>query len=129
MSEPIVYIDRSDVREGKLGELKAAIEELVNFVESNEARAIAYSVYLNEDGSQMTVVQVHPDSASLEFHMEVAGPAFPKFKNLIQLSTIEIYGKPSAWLRKQLFDKARMLGSGTVAVHKLQAGFTRFGVR
>ena len=80
MSEPIVYIDRSDVREGKLGELKAAIEELVNFVESNEARAIAYSVYLNEDGSQMTVVQVHPDSASLEFHMEVAGPAFPKFK-------------------------------------------------
>jgi len=30
-------------------------------------------VYLNEDGTQMTVVHVHSDSASLEFHMRVAG--------------------------------------------------------
>ena len=128
MSEPIVYIDRSGVREGKLDELKAAIKELVDFVESNEPRAMAYSVYLNENGSQMTVVQAHPDSASLEFHMNVAGPAFAKFKDLIQLLTIDVYGNPSDQLRKQLLDKARMLGGGTMAVHNLQTGFTRFGV-
>ena len=77
----------------------------------------------------MTVVQIQPDSAALEFHMEVAGPAFRKFSDLIKLSSIVVYGTPSARLLRQLRQKAQMLGSGTVTVHELQAGFTRFGVR
>ena len=128
MSAPIVYIDRSDVREGKLSELKAAIKELADFVESHVPRSMAYSVYLNEDESRMTVVQVHPDSASLEFHIEVAGPAFRKFKDLIRLSTMDIYGEPSEQLRLRLLEKARMLGSGTVTVHNRRAGFSRLQV-
>jgi len=126
MSEPILYIDTSMVREGRLSELKAAIKELAAFVESQETRIVSYGVYLNEDESQMTVVHAHPDSASLEFHMKVGRPVFERFKTLIQLSSIEIYGKPSDPLRQQLFDKARMLGSATVAVHTLEAGFARF---
>lgn len=83
MTEPIVFIDSSEIREGKLEELKMAIRDLVEYVQSNEPRPIAYNVYLNESGSRMTVVQVHPDSASMEFHMKVAGPAFPKFVGLV----------------------------------------------
>jgi hypothetical protein len=33
MSEPILHIDTSDIREGKLEELKTAMNELVEFVE------------------------------------------------------------------------------------------------
>jgi quinol monooxygenase YgiN len=76
MSDAIVYVDTSDVREGALEGLKAAIKELVDFVHANEPRLIAYNVYLSDDGTRMTVVHVHPDSASLEYHMEVAGPVF-----------------------------------------------------
>jgi hypothetical protein len=126
MPEPIVYVDRSAVRAGKRDEVKAAIRELVAFIESNVPRAITYRIYLNEDDSQMTVVQIHPDSASLEFHMQTGAPAFAKFRDLVQLSTIDVYGDPSDRLRRQLLEKARMLGSGTVAVHRLQAGFARF---
>lgn len=126
MSEPIVYVDTSIVREGKLSELKAAIKELADFIEKNETRIVSYGVYLNHDGSRMKVVHAHPDSASLEFHMKVGGPIFAKFKDLIQLSAIEIYGEPSDQVRQQLFDKARMLGGATVAVHQREAGFTRF---
>jgi len=127
MSAPIIYIDKSSVREGKLSELKAAIRELVEFIESNVPRLIAYSVYLNADETQMTVVQTQPDSASLEFHMDVGGPAFAKFKDLIRLTSMEIYGEPSEGLRKRLLDKARMLGGGEeiITFHKRQAGFSR----
>jgi len=41
MSDGIVYVDTSDVREGTLEELKAAIKELVDFVAANEPRLIA----------------------------------------------------------------------------------------
>jgi quinol monooxygenase YgiN len=129
MSETIVYVDTSEVRPGALEDLKTAIKQLADFVDAKEPRIIAYNVYLSEDGTQMTVMQVHPDSASLEFHLEVAGPAFRKFPKLINLSSIHIYGKPSDKLLVQLGDKARLLGHGSVVVHEPHAGFARFGAR
>ena len=129
MSEPIVYIDTSEIREGKFEELKRAMNELVKFVEASEPGLIAYNVYLKEDGTRMTVVHVHHDSASLEFHMKVAGPAFPKFVQLIKLLSIDVYGKLSDDLLEQMRRKAQMLGNGTVLLHEPHAGFARFAVR
>jgi hypothetical protein len=65
----------------------------------------------------------------MEFHMKVAGPAFPKFLEFIKMSAMHIYGKPSDDLLEQMRQKARMLGNATVVVHELHAGFARFGVR
>jgi hypothetical protein len=110
-------------------ELKGAMKDLVEFVAASEPRLIAYNVYFSDDGTRMTVVHVHPDSASLEHHLEVAGPVFPRFVELVTLSAIHIYGAPSEKVLTQLHEKARLLGHGAVAVDALHAGFTRFAVR
>ena len=121
----ILYLDTSDVREGALEELKPAIRELVEFVEANEPRLIAYNVYLSSDGTKMTVVSLHPDSASLEYHMTVAGPLFRQFVELVTLSSVHIYGEPSEKVLKQSHEKAQLLGRGAVVVESVFAGFTR----
>ena len=126
MSDAIFYVDISDVRDGALEELKAGMNELVEFVEANEPRLIAYNVYFSDDGTRMTVVHVHPDTASLEHHMEVAGPVFRRFVDLVTLSAIHIYGEPSEKLLQQAHEKARLLGDGDVVVDALHSGFTRF---
>ena len=95
MSDAILYVDTSDVREGALEELKPAITRLVDFVEANEPRLMAYNVYFSEGGARMTVVSLHPDTAALEYHLEVAGPMFRQFVPLVTLSSIRIYGEPS----------------------------------
>jgi len=128
MSEPLVFVDSSEIREGKLDELKTAMKELVEFVKANEPRPIAYDVYLNEDGTKITVVQVHPDSASMEFHMKVAAPEFAKLTELVRLQAMDVYGTPSEDLLEQLRRKVQLLGNATVTVHHLYAGFTRFGI-
>ena len=46
MSEPIIYIDHSEIREGKLDELKTAMNELVELGKTNEPRLFAYEVFL-----------------------------------------------------------------------------------
>jgi quinol monooxygenase YgiN len=125
MSDAILYVDTSDVREGALEELKPAVARLVEFVEANEPRIIAYNVYFSEDGTRMTVVSLHPDSASLEYHLEVAGPRFREFVALVTLSSIQIYGDASETVCKQSREKARLLGRGLVDVQPLHAGFTR----
>jgi hypothetical protein len=129
MPGAITYVDTSDVREGALEELKAAIKDLADFIEANEPRLIAYNAYFSDDGTRMTVVHVHPDSASLEYHMEVVGPLLRNFVELVTLSSIHIYGEPSETLLTQLQEKARLLGRAEVVVDALHAGFTRLAVR
>jgi hypothetical protein len=124
----IVYVDTSDVREGALEGLKAGMKELADFVEAKEPRLLAYNVYFSDDGARMTVVHVHPDSASLEYHMEVAGPVFRQLAELVTLSSIHIYGEPSEKLLEQAHEKALLLGRDDVTVDALHAGFTRFAV-
>jgi len=125
MSQPLVYVDTSDVRAGMLPQLKAAIKELAEFVEENEPQLVCYSVYFTEDGSRMTVVHVHADSTSLDYHMDVAGPLFRTFADLVTLSSIHIYGEPSESALGQLRDKLRLLGAGDVTVHAPHVGFVR----
>jgi len=123
--QPIVYVDTSAIHDGKLEELKVAMKALAAFVEANVPQLISYGFFLDEDQRQMTVVAVHPDSASLEFHMEMGGAEFRKFADLIDLSRIEVYGRVSEAVLERLHQKARMLGRGTVAVHEFYAGFAR----
>lgn len=122
---PIIYIDTSTIREGKHQKLEVAMRNLAAFVEANMPRLISYGFFLDENRGHMTVVAVHPDSESLEFHLDVGAAKFRKFADLLDLLKIEVYGAVSEPVLERLGQKARMLGSGTVAVHDLYAGFAR----
>jgi len=124
-SEPIVYIDHSDIREGSLEELKAGIRRLVDFIDSREPQLITYGFYIDEEALNMTVVAVHPDSASLELHMDIGSSEFRKLAHLLTLTAIECYGRPSERALGQLRHKAATLGDGeTVVSIGRFAGFT-----
>lgn len=127
MAEAIVYIDHSEIRPGKLEEIKRGIAELVEFVRAREPQLVLYAFYIDEEAPSMTVVAVHPDSASMELHMQIGGPEFRKLADFIDLRLIEVYGQPSPTVLNQLHEKAQMLGENArVVVHELQSGFARF---
>ena len=125
MPGPIVYVDRSEVVPGRRVELEQRIHGLATFVERNEPRIVAYAVYFDEPGNRMTVIHVHHDSASLASHFEIAGPAFGEFRELVRMSSIDIYGRPQAEVLRSIRAKAADLGGGSVTVYEHQAGFLR----
>jgi hypothetical protein len=125
MSRPLVYVDTSTVREGALPRLKRGIAELAAFVDANEPQLLSYSVFFSEDEREMTVVHVHETEDSLDYHLEVAGPRFAPFAELLTLTSIRIYGQPSDAALRRLREKARELGCGEVVVSPLHAGFAR----
>ena len=130
MAGSIVYIDRSRVRPGSLGELKAGITGLVAFVEEREPRLLHYAFHVDEEALRMTVVAVHPDSASLELHMEIGREEFGKLAPFIELETIEVFGVPGEAALEQLRAKAVALGADvSLVVHELEAGFSRLSAR
>jgi hypothetical protein len=73
----------------------------------------------------MSLVAIHPDSASIEYHMEIGGSRFRAFAGLIRMRSIEVFGRPEEKVMKQIQQKAQDLGGATVIVHALSAGFTR----
>jgi hypothetical protein len=101
------------------------MRDLAAFVEANMPRLHSYAFFLNEDETEMTVVAIHPDSASLTFHLDTGAAEFRKFAGLLDLLSIDVYGRVSDAVVSRLHEKARMLGSGTVAVHDFYAGFDR----
>jgi hypothetical protein len=124
-TQPIVYVDASTIREGKLDELTAAMDHLAAWVEANVPRLVSYAFYLDAERKQMTVVAVHPDSDSLEYHMDAGREEFRKFASLIELARIDVYGRVSDAVVERLEAKAAMLGGAPVAVHEFHAGFSR----
>lgn len=125
MSDPVVYVDTSVIHEGRLEEVRAAVTGLAGFVEANEPGLLGYAAYFDETESRMTVIHVHADPPSLDFHMQVAGSRFAPFAELLTLQRIDVYGEPSSAALELLGEKARRLGRGTVSVHRMQAGFLR----
>ena len=121
----IAYLDTSDVQPGKLPELREAMAGLAAFVEQNEPQILSYCVYFSAEGTTMKVLHLHSGLPSLELHLTVAGAKFPPVAPLITMRSIEIFGRPTEELLARLRAKAQLLGTGSVIVHELHAGFAR----
>jgi hypothetical protein len=124
-----VYLDRSDIRDGAWEALESGLRDLVTFVEHRQPQLLAYGIHVDEPARRMTVVAVHPDSASLERHLEIGRPAFEKLAPLLELRAIEAFGPLSARAVELLASKAAALGrDATVTLHAQVAGFDRVNV-
>jgi hypothetical protein len=64
----------------------------------------------------VTVVAIHPDSASLELHLDIGSAEFHKLAHLLTLTEFMCYGWPSARALEQLQEKAATLGHGGTVV-------------
>jgi hypothetical protein len=96
MSEPFIYISTLRIKDGKLQDFKQSYREFLEFYKANEPQLIAF---LNEDGNEATSIQIHPDAASMDFHMQVLKEKMSEggyeIIELIEIKQIEIYGTPS----------------------------------
>jgi hypothetical protein len=87
------------IREGGLELFKQFQKELVEFVDANHARIIAFSAHINDEGTEAVGVQVHPDSESLELHMQLAASQISEANNYIEILHFEVLGDLSDSLR------------------------------
>lgn len=126
MSGPFIFIATNRLKTGRLEDEKNRVTGLVEFLEANEPRLIAFNEYSNEDGTEVGVVQVHPDTHSMEFHMEVVRERAERaYEETLDSTTgVQVYGTPTQTILDML---SRTAGSGvpvTVRPYHL-GGFTR----
>ena len=96
MSEAFIFIGTHTIREGKLEDFKKSCGELLEVVEANEPRLIAFNFYTNEDQTEVSIVQVHPDADSMLFHMQLAHEHINQAtEELLDTRDMQIYGTPN----------------------------------
>ena len=126
MSGPFIFIATNRLKPGKLNSEQKRLPDLIDFIQANEPRLIAFNEYANEEGTEVAVVQVHPDADSMVFHMElIAERAASAYADTIDATTnIQVFGTPSGAVTDML---RRQAGAGvplSIKPHHL-GGFTR----
>ena len=126
MSGPFIFIATNRLKPGKLADERQRVPGLVDFVEENEPRVIAFNEYANDGGTEVAVVQFHPDADSMESHLEVVAEraAAAYAETVAETTSIQVFGTPTNSVLAML---ERQAGSGvplSVKPYHL-GGFTR----
>ena len=126
MGQPFIFIGTHRLQQGKLEAFRAAFSRLVDVVEKNEPQMIAFNGYANEDGTEVSVVQLHPDAASMATHMNVVREHVASaYEELLEETrSIQVFGELDEPTRQMMQRLAGSNVSITVEPTPL-GGFTR----
>ena len=126
MPGPFIFIASNRLRAGRFGAEQQRVPGLSRFIEENEPQLVAFNEYANEVLSEVSVVQVHPDAASMEYHLSLIGDrAREAYAQTIQATTrIQVFGTPTGNILRML---DQLAGSGvplSIYPHHI-GGFSR----
>jgi len=128
MPGPFIFIATNRLKPGALDAERRRVPDLVAFVEQREPQVLAFNEYVDPDRGEAAVVQIHPDAASMELHVElIRDRAAQAYGGTIEATTsIQVFGPPSEAVVAMLRAQA---GSGVPIVSYAEhlGGFTRPG--
>ena len=123
---PLIFVATNRLKPGAIDAERARVPGLVEFLEREEPRLIAFHEYANSEGTEVIVVQVHPDAESMTVHLptvrERAARAYEE--TLDATVSVQIFGETVPGMLDSLQQQA---GTG-VAVSMMAehlGGFTR----
>jgi hypothetical protein len=126
VSGPFIFIATNKLKPGKLEAERARVQELSDFIAANEPRLLAFNEYADDNGTEVGVVQVHPDAESMQLHMKVvrerAASAYAE--TLEATMAVQVFGTLDDAILKMLRQQAGAGVDISVKPHRL-GGFTR----
>ena len=123
MSTELIYTGTYRVRDGRLEDALKKLTEHTEFVEVNEPRLVAFHVFTDEAAGTVSVVQLHRDPESMEFHMRLVAEHIQSALGdyLGETVSTHVYGGAGA----PIVDVIREHDPSAEVVTQHVAGFTR----
>ena len=125
MSEPIIFISNQRVKEGKLEEYKLYYRQVAEQAKADKPGTVAHLAYLNEAGSELSIIHIFPDAEAMELHMKGVDQLAKKAYEYVEILSFEIYGKPADTVLERMM---QIVGSQIALSIKPQliGGYMRF---
>lgn len=112
MSEPIVFISRNKIREGKIGEFRKHYQESIAPIFAAKPGTLAQLAYEDEDNAEFTVIRLFPDAEALHHQIQGADERSKKTYEFIEPVSIETYGAPNT----DTLEKMKKIAGGGIQV-------------
>jgi len=101
MPKTVTVVVTYDIPWERFPEWADAIVDLVDTVKVQVPRLVSFNVYIAEDSSEAASVWIHPDTESLERHLEVAASRIDVVAQMVEPTRVDIYGRPSERVLEQ----------------------------
>ena len=127
MSQPIVFISRSRITVGMRSELIARLGGVVDTMEATRPRTAMMAAYLDETGTELSIVHVFPDAAAMTDHFVGSDDRTASVADAITLVGFEVYGNAPEAAVEQLRREAAEGGFELTLRAESIGGFMRSG--
>jgi hypothetical protein len=122
MAEPIVFISRWHIREGRRAELEGMYTQAVGFIGSGKPKTALFAAYVDELGEELRIVHAFPDGAALTDHFDGSGERTAMVQEMIELLGFEVYGAAPAAAVDQLRQQAAEVPGAKLTLLPLSIG-------
>ena len=127
MAEPIVFISRHRIVEGRRDDLARAYTEAVDLIRATKPGTALFAAYLDGAGAEVRIVHAFPDPAAMALHFEGSAERSQGAFDLIRASSFEIYGRAPATAVDQLRREAATAHASVDVLDETLGGFLRAG--
>jgi len=128
MATPFMLVSNFKVKDGSVENLRDYARSVTELMQAKEPRIIAFHSFLSEDGTELSTIHLHPDVASMEFHMQVQRnnweETFSEVVTMLEGIRVDFYGATPPESALETFRRA---GSEISIKPTHLAGFTRAG--
>jgi hypothetical protein len=125
MPDPIIFISRSWIAEGKLDAFVAAYRDAVPLIAETKPRTAVFAAYLDESRREVSILHVFPDAAAMLNHFEGSDERTASVVDVITLTGFEVFGPAPEAAVDMLRREAAANGFPIVVRRESIAGFVR----
>jgi len=111
MSEPVVFISRNKIKEGRATEFRQHYRASIPPVMAGKPGTLAQLAYENEEATEVTIVRLFPSADALDLQIQGANERSKITYEMIEPISIEIYGRPNPATVEMM---KKIAGSGIV---------------
>lgn len=124
MSEPIIFISRNRIREGKAEEFKQHYLDSIQLIFDGKPDTLTQLAYTDKEGAEFTIVRLFSNADALDFQLQGADERSKKTYTFIEPTGIEIFGTPNP----ATLDKMKKIAGSGITVNicpNYMGGFIR----
>ena len=125
MSEPIVFVSRNRIVEGRRAEFEIAYAQAVDLIRATKPETSVFAAYADETGTEVRVVHVFPNAKAMAFHFEGSADRSESAAGLIAPTGFEVYGRAPVAAIEQLRREASAAGASVDVLAASLGGFLR----
>ena len=95
MTNPIVFISRNRIKEGKNDEFRKHYQDSISPILAGKTGTLAQLAYENEEATEFIIVRLFPSADALDLQIQGADERSKKTYTFIEPISIEIFGTPN----------------------------------